>query len=210
MEFSLSESLEDYLLEIYEVFLSGNPIRVNEIAKKKGVRLPSVVEALKELSSRGLLEYQKYAYIRFTDYGLEIARDLHERRKAILFFLVNVLHVDRKIAFMDAHKMEHGLSEETLKAIRNFIKERYGFNYGKEDTMLTVADLKVGEEGKVVEIRGEFPALKSKLLSMGVMSGTILKVENVAPLGDPIDVSLLGYHLSLRKEEAKQIIVEKI
>jgi Fe2+ transport system protein FeoA len=45
---------------------------------------------------------------------------------------------------------------------------------------------------------------------MGAVNGTVVKVEKVAPLGDPIDVLIRGYHLTLRKEEAEQILIEKI
>jgi Fe2+ transport system protein FeoA len=53
-------------------------------------------------------------------------------------------------------------------------------------------------------------ALKRKLLDMGVVPGSQLEVIRVAPLGDPVEVRIKGYNLSLRKEEAKQVTIEVI
>ncbi len=69
---------------------------------------------------------------------------------------------------------------------------------------MTLFDLKPGEEGTVAAI-GCKGALKRRIMDMGVTPGTAIKVIKIAPLGDPIEVNIRGYELSLRKEEAKQI-----
>ncbi|MCD4779532.1 MAG: ferrous iron transport protein A [Candidatus Omnitrophica bacterium] len=70
-----------------------------------------------------------------------------------------------------------------------------------------LSELIPGEKGKVKQITGE-GTLKRKLLDMGVIPGSDVEVIKVAPLGDPIDIKIKGYHLSLRKEEAKQISIK--
>lgn len=70
-----------------------------------------------------------------------------------------------------------------------------------------LSTLKVGQEAKVVRVSAE-SSLKRRLLDMGVVPGTKVRLEKIAPLGDPIDVIVKGYHLSLRKEEASAITVE--
>ncbi len=67
--------------------------------------------------------------------------------------------------------------------------------------------LGVGESGVISKVEGEV-SLKRRILEMGAVPGTEVVVERVAPLGDPIDIRLKGYHLSLRKEEAEKILVE--
>lgn len=67
--------------------------------------------------------------------------------------------------------------------------------------------LKRGQKARVTRITGN-SALKGRLLKMGVVPGELIGIERVAPLGDPIDVVIKGYHLSLRKEEAKCVEVE--
>lgn len=70
-----------------------------------------------------------------------------------------------------------------------------------------LSELKLKEAGKVKRIHGE-GTLHKRLLDMGIIKGTTIEVVKVAPLGDPIDIKVKGYHLSLRKEEAAQIFVE--
>jgi len=79
----------------------------------------------------------------------------------------------------------------------------------REKEAFTVKDLKPGERGKVLNIKGKGD-LKKRLLDMGMVPGAEIKLEKVAPLGDPIDILIKGYHLSLRKEEAKEILLKKV
>ena len=68
-------------------------------------------------------------------------------------------------------------------------------------------ELKPGEKGKIVKVGGG-RGIQRRLLDMGLVSGSDVEVERVAPLGDPIEIKIKGYHLSLRKEEASNIQVE--
>lgn len=70
-----------------------------------------------------------------------------------------------------------------------------------------LSEIKIGQEGIVVEIAAE-PGIKRRLMDMGLVPGVKVKIEKVAPLGDPTDLIVKGYHLSLRKEEASAITVE--
>lgn len=72
---------------------------------------------------------------------------------------------------------------------------------------MTLKDLKPGSECRVVSIGDKGPA-RRRIMEMGVTPGTSVKVIKVAPLGDPIEVNIRGYELSLRKEEAMRIVVE--
>lgn len=72
---------------------------------------------------------------------------------------------------------------------------------------MTLRDLKPGQSGTVTSI-GERGPMKRRLMDMGVTPGTEVKVIKVAPLGDPIEVNIRGYELSLRKDEAQRILVE--
>lgn len=73
----------------------------------------------------------------------------------------------------------------------------------------TLGELKSGEKGKVVRISGSGPAHR-RILDMGIVRGVEVEMERVAPLGDPVEVKVKGYHLSLRKEEAADIYVEVV
>lgn len=68
-------------------------------------------------------------------------------------------------------------------------------------------DLKPGEKGIIAEIKGT-GNVKRRLMDMGVTSGAHVLVRKIAPLGDPIEVNIRGYELTLRKSEAENVIIE--
>lgn len=73
---------------------------------------------------------------------------------------------------------------------------------------MTLRELKPGEEGIVAGIGTKGP-MKRRIMDMGVTPGAAIKVIKVAPLGDPIEVHIRGYELSLRKEEANLIEIRQ-
>jgi Fe2+ transport system protein FeoA len=75
-------------------------------------------------------------------------------------------------------------------------------------TQYALSELKPKEKGTIVKVGGDGP-VRRRILDMGVVPGTEVEVVRVAPLGDPVEFLIRGYHLSLRKEEAREILVEK-
>ena len=73
---------------------------------------------------------------------------------------------------------------------------------------MTLKDLAVGKSGKVLAVKGE-KALRRRLLEMGITPRTVVTVKKTAPLGDPIELFLRGYALTLRLEEAEKITIEE-
>ena len=74
--------------------------------------------------------------------------------------------------------------------------------------MKTLRDVRIGQTVKVVKLHGEGP-VKRRIMDMGITKGASVHVRKVAPLGDPIEVTVRGYELSLRKDEAENVIVEE-
>ncbi len=72
---------------------------------------------------------------------------------------------------------------------------------------MTLKDITVGKTAKVLKINGQ-GAVKRRIMDMGITKGTDINIIKVAPLGDPIEINLRGYALSLRKADAEMIIVE--
>ena len=72
---------------------------------------------------------------------------------------------------------------------------------------MNLAMLKPGEKGRIVRI-GSIGPLKRRLMDMGVLVGEEIRVDKIAPLGDPMELTIKGYNLSLRKREAEGISVE--
>ncbi len=73
--------------------------------------------------------------------------------------------------------------------------------------MKTLKDLKVGQSAKVVRLHGQ-GAVRRRIMDMGITRGTTVKVRKVAPLGDPFELTVRGYELSLRKADAQMIEIE--
>ena len=73
--------------------------------------------------------------------------------------------------------------------------------------MKTLRDAKIGETVKVVKLHGE-GAVKRRIMDMGITRGVEIYVRKLAPLGDPVEVTVRGYELSLRKADAEMIEVE--
>ena len=75
---------------------------------------------------------------------------------------------------------------------------------------MKLSELKKGEKGKVLAINNSNAILKRRLLDMGVTSGVEVIVKKIAPLGDPVCIELRGYELCMRKDDLRNIEVNKL
>ena len=73
--------------------------------------------------------------------------------------------------------------------------------------MQTLRDVEIGKTVKVVKLQGE-GAVKRRIMDMGITKGVEVYVRKVAPLGDPVEVTVRGYELSIRKADAEMILVD--
>lgn len=74
---------------------------------------------------------------------------------------------------------------------------------------MTLKDARVGDTVKVVKLNGTGP-VKRRIMDMGITKGQVIYVRKVAPLGDPIEVTVRNYELSVRKEDCQMIDVQKV
>lgn len=79
----------------------------------------------------------------------------------------------------------------------------------KMDVMKSLDQLEVGERGMVVEVDGQ-PAITQRLMEMGLIEGEIVEVVGRAPLGDPVELQVYDYRLSVRKNEAALVRVQVV
>jgi len=77
----------------------------------------------------------------------------------------------------------------------------------RADHVSRLSELEVGQTAKIVKV-GAVGEIKRRLMEMGLVAGAKVEVERLAPLGDPVEVKVMGYHLSLRKSEAAEIEVK--
>ncbi|GBD93638.1 iron-dependent repressor IdeR [bacterium BMS3Abin05] len=229
---ALTHSAENYLRAIFEIALENKVVRIRDIAKRMQVKMPSVVAAIQALDKKGYLVHEKYGYLELTEEGMEAARAVYNRHRLIFKFLFDFLKGNSQTAMEEACNLEHSLSDKTLQKLtrlmdyvtamgqsnpeqftefQSFLEGKSGNRAGirtvkTNNEAILLKELSIGYSAKVVRILGN-SSLKRRLLDMGLVPGTLVTVSMIAPLGDPIDIIVKGYHLSLRREEASQILV---
>jgi len=78
-----------------------------------------------------------------------------------------------------------------------------------QNLSIPLSDLQPGDQGEVVMVKAQGP-IRQRLLEMGFIRGVRLRVEKLAPLGDPMELVIKGYHLSLRRDESACILVHRV
>ena len=73
---------------------------------------------------------------------------------------------------------------------------------------MTINDLKIGQGGTISEVGGEGP-LRLRFLDMGLIPGTKVQLQKIAPMGDPIQIRIRGYELTIRREDAEKITLQE-
>jgi DtxR family transcriptional regulator, Mn-dependent transcriptional regulator len=226
---TLSPAMQDYLEVILELSKQEESVRVTDIAEKLNIAKASVTQAVNALKEFKLVVQDKYGPVRLTKRGREEAAKVRYKHWMLRSFLVNVLTVEPAIAEKDACLMEHVISPQTLYRLVEFMEKSKNIS-SFEGEIKTVAknslvvpsgevkkmrsvntsalhELSPGSRGKVLRIAAT-GSMRRRILEMGVVPGVEIMVEGVAPMGDPIEVSVKDYHLSLRKNEAAFVFVE--
>jgi len=119
----MTQSLEDYL-EMVSFLDDEGPVRVTDLASRLGVSKPSAHAALRALEGQGLLRQERYRSVILTGEGRRRAEMIRERHSMLASFLRDVIGVSPETADLDACKMEHHLSAETLEKMRAMVKTK--------------------------------------------------------------------------------------
>ena len=119
---NMTQSLEDYLETVYLIILDGRVAQVRDIAHALGVKMPSVVKAIRELMRLELAVHEPYGGVDLTAKGRRVAKSILGRHTLLREFLVK-LGVGEKMANRDACLTEHIVSAETLERIRIFTEK---------------------------------------------------------------------------------------
>ena len=220
---NLSESMEDYLEAIFNLIRENGSARVTDIANQLEIAASSVNQGLKKLNQEGLVTQEKYGPIKLTEAGLKTAEKIRCKHKILYLFLNKTLGVSQKNADQDACSIEHALSDESFNKLvdylikNNYLEEQncaFKLKAEKEETKLAAAQvmldkINIGSKAEVVKIQSK-GRLKRKLMDMGLNRGARVEVKGKAPMGDPIEIKVRGYSLSLRQDEAAEILVEEV
>ena len=233
----LSRSMEDYLEAIYNLKVRSQVARVKDIAREMNVRMPSVTGAIRSLAEKGLVTHQPYESVELTRTGLARARGVAHRHSAVREFLMSVLGLPEEDAEAEACGLEHAIRPDTLDRLLKFVDfirahgDEKAFRLGDFQSYLKdgldpdgdvppevcslpptirstrLSELCPGTKGRIAFVSGQ-GAIRKRLIEMGMTSDTRFDVVRTAPLGDPIEIKIRGYNLSLRKSEAEHVEVE--
>jgi DtxR family Mn-dependent transcriptional regulator len=128
---NLTSQMEDYLEAIYHLCRDEGVARVKAIADRLEVTTPSVVGAIRKLKDRNLVIQEPYGYVRLTMEGEEIGGAVSHNHEVLSDFLKEILGLDHETASVDACKIEHAVSAETvrrLRAVAEFIRQEPQIN----------------------------------------------------------------------------------
>ena len=118
----ISPSMETYLETIKEIEKEEKVVRVKGIARRLHVKMPSVTEALQNLCGEGLIRHEKYGYIELTKRGNKLAQAIDTRHRILFSFFTDILGTNPQCADDDACKIEHVISDVTLRRLVQFVR----------------------------------------------------------------------------------------
>jgi len=194
----VSPNLEDYIEVIYELIRESGVARVNDVAKRKSISKASVNNALKRLVKEGLIFHKAYATITLTDKGTALAKKLEKRHAVISLFLQDILQVKPEVADVDACAIEHHVHKETIDGLMKYSRAiSHGLN-----------TIPPGQKCRIKKINAT-GTIKQRLLEMGLHVGEIVKVERIAPLGDPIDIKVKRFICHSEKKMQRRLRLRK-
>lgn len=198
----LSSCLEDYLETVLVLIREKKVARMRDVAERMGVAMSSANSAIKRLAESGLVSHKRYEFIELTEKGEIMAKKILERHNLLTHLLRDVMGVHAETAEKDACAIEHHVSQETIRRIMEFLPPEK--SPSEEHTLENIAP---GHSARVVRVRAQ-TRIRKRMLDMGISPGVVIRVKRMAPLGDPMQISVLGYDLSLRNSEAASIVVE--
>lgn len=215
---ALSRSMEDYLEVIYNLKVRSDVARVKDIAREMDVKMPSVTGAIRSLVEKGLVKHEPYECVELTDEGLRRASEVAHRHSAIKAFLIDVLGLHEDDAEREACGIEHAINADTLDRLLKFVESTRPSENGRRRRMgwgriqrtaatTTLNQASPGTKGRIAFVAGKGP-IRRRMIEMGLTPDTPFEVVRTAPLGDPIEIKIRGYLLSLRKSEASHIEIE--
>jgi len=122
---AITPSLEDYIEVIYSLGEARDPVRLTDISSALEVTKASVSRAVKTLKEEGLIEHERYGTLMLTPLGLSKAKEVAHRHRLFKQFLTRSLGLSEEVAELDACRIEHVVSPQTVAALEKWLGEEY-------------------------------------------------------------------------------------
>ncbi len=228
---NISAVLQDHLEAIYNLSKINKVARVKDLADILNITKSSVSHNLKNLEEMGYINHDKYSFATLTSKGFVEAEKIVQRHRILSNFFYQILKLDQKSAEHISCALEHVIENKVIERIIEFLEyisnlppdvKEYISNFKKNSqnaesskckfeeqdrfnlytkVYTTLMDVKPNTDAEIIRIKGK-GEFQKRLADLGLVKGKRIKVERVAPLGDPIYIMADKTRLSIRRDDA--------
>lgn len=210
----VTEIAEQYLKIIYNLTEDGEVAKTSDIAKAMGVTPASATEMMKKLSGQGYVRHERYHGATLSSKGLKIARQVTRKHRLLERFLNDLCGIRGRSRHAQACRMEHVLTDEAERQLCKILNHPSECPHGKQipkcdrgiacdkctGETVSLLDLGEGDVGTVSHLSSGNREELCRILAMGFVPGSEVKIEKKVPMGGPIIVSLKGTKIALARE----------
>jgi DtxR family Mn-dependent transcriptional regulator len=231
------EQVEEYLETIFDLETKDGSAKTTAIAKCIKVAPASVTEVLKNLSEKGLVQYEPYRGATLTDKGKTVAEKVKRRHRLLEVFLTDVLHINHDKVHDEACRMEHAISDETEYALCRMLDAPARCPHGspispcnrgvgscsecdvvvgaglpapvspRNKKIIPITELAPEQNGKIAFIRGDCRIVQ-RLSDLGLTLGTRVAITHRTPMNGPVEVFVRRTKLAVDHAIAENIFVD--
>ncbi len=233
------KNTEEYLEILYKLTRNGERVSTSAIAESMNFTPVSVTRMLQKLDGERYINYSPNKGASLTDKGLAMGKRITRKYGWFERFLYDILKIKKNSVQKQACEMEYSLSDGTEKALCQLLehpdrcpddykpipandlkylsceeclkqqKKETGEIGTLERNSFSLSDLKEGDMGRTVFIRGNHKVIR-RLLDMGITPNATIKIRKVAPLGGPVEIIVRDSNLALGRSIASDVFVELI
>jgi DtxR family transcriptional regulator, Mn-dependent transcriptional regulator len=204
---------------IYRLERGGKRASVGRVARRLGVDKPVATRRLRALEKRGLVTTKVAKRLRLTDEGERVALGLVRTHRLVERFLADVLGFGWDRVHAEAARLTPAISDDVAAAIARLLSDPSSCPHGNPipsasgtlvaEAAVPLHRLKPGQGGIIVRIEREEPELLNYLAALGLLPGTKVEVEEIAPFGGPVLIRLGSSRYALGRKVAARMLVRE-
>jgi DtxR family Mn-dependent transcriptional regulator len=193
------EIVEEYLETLCRLEEKGKNLTAADAARELEVSVSVSLRMLSKLSKEGYIAYGPAGSVKLTKKGKALGRKILDRHRLIERFL-DAIGFSRNKIHGEACKLEHNVSDELESLMKKKLERR------RRRGVLTLADLMVKEEGRIISVEGGKMLVK-RLHDMGLTPGTTVRIKESAPFSGPVELCVRDSCRVIGRDVAKRIFV---
>jgi len=217
---AISQVLEEYLEAIWRLQEKATPVKTGELAQQLGVTPGAVTNTLTHLEKHNLIARTLYRGIKLSDKGRAIALQVIRKHRLAERLLTEVLRMDWSRVHDTACELEHAMTDEMIRPLEKMLNEPRTCPHGNpipdeaghlhEERCEPLSHFKPKDKAVLVKITDEEPDMLRYLASLGLMPGTLVRVEEKAPFEGPIIVTVMGANYALGRNVASIVQARRV